>query len=214
MERWVAVGKFDTRTMPIGVRVVVDADISTEIDYSEFVQINTVPDAVEHTETYVTYVDNMPQEDNGFIPEEIPEIEESFIYDNSTQVVDEIQEIAQQEPVVKVDEVTEIENENISVFNGWNNNGQYTYYEGETYSVVINEEDVEDVIELPATDENKEDVQVTVMQNGTFLINDVMAVLDIEKDAAHKQCQRWLKHGFVERVKQGKYKKVVKEIMS
>ena len=173
MERWVAVGKFDTRTMPIGVRVVVDADISTEIDYSEFVQINTVPDAVEHTETYVTYVDNMPQEDNGFIPEEIPEIEESFIYDNSTQVVDEIQEIAQQEPVVKVDEVTEIENENISVFNGWNNNGQYTYYEGETYSVVINEEDVEDVIELPATDENKEDVQVTVMQNGTFLINDV-----------------------------------------
>ena len=57
MERWVAGGKFDTRTMPIGVRVVVDADISTEIDYSEFVQINTVPDAVEHTETYVTYVD-------------------------------------------------------------------------------------------------------------------------------------------------------------
>ncbi|WP_081778472.1 BT4734/BF3469 family protein [Xylanibacter brevis] len=48
----------------------------------------------------------------------------------------------------------------------------------------------------------------------TFLINDVMVVLDIEKDAAHKQCQRWLKHGFVERVKQGKYKKVVKEIMS
>ena len=47
----------------------------------------------------------------------------------------------------------------------------------------------------------------------TFLINDVMATLDIEKDAAHKQCQRWLKHGFVERVKQGKYKKLLKEIM-
>jgi hypothetical protein len=40
-----------------------------------------------------------------------------------------------------------------------------------------------------------------------------MAVLDIESDAANKQCQRWLKHGFVERVKQGKYKKVIKEIV-
>ena len=47
----------------------------------------------------------------------------------------------------------------------------------------------------------------------TFTKMEVMAVLDIESDAANKQCQRWLKHGFVERVKQGKYKKVIKEIM-
>ena len=47
----------------------------------------------------------------------------------------------------------------------------------------------------------------------TFCINDVMAVLDIEKNSANQQCNRWLKHGFVERVKQGKYKKLLKEIM-
>ena len=47
----------------------------------------------------------------------------------------------------------------------------------------------------------------------TFCINDVMAVLDIEKNSANQQCNRWLKHGFVERLKQGKYKKVIKEIV-
>ena len=47
----------------------------------------------------------------------------------------------------------------------------------------------------------------------TFCINDVMVVLDIEKNSANQQCNRWLKHGFVERVKQGKYKKVIKEIV-
>ena len=48
----------------------------------------------------------------------------------------------------------------------------------------------------------------------SFTTKDVMAVLDIERDAANKQCQRWLTHGFVERQKQGKYKKIIKEIMA
>ena len=47
----------------------------------------------------------------------------------------------------------------------------------------------------------------------TFGVKDVMAVLGIEKEAAAKQCQRWLTHGFVERLKQGKYKKVIREIV-
>ena len=47
----------------------------------------------------------------------------------------------------------------------------------------------------------------------TFTKQEVMAILDIEDVAAYKQCQRWMKHGFVERLKQGKYKKVIKEIM-
>ena len=47
----------------------------------------------------------------------------------------------------------------------------------------------------------------------TFTMKDVMAVLDIEDNPARQQCNRWLKHGFVERVKQGKYKKIFKEIM-
>ncbi len=46
----------------------------------------------------------------------------------------------------------------------------------------------------------------------TFSPKEVMAILDIERDAAHKQCQRWLVHGFVERLKQGKYKKIIKDI--
>ena len=47
----------------------------------------------------------------------------------------------------------------------------------------------------------------------TFTAKDVMAVLDIERNTASQQCNRWLMHGFVERIKQGKYKKVMKEIM-
>ena len=47
----------------------------------------------------------------------------------------------------------------------------------------------------------------------TFGVNEVMSILDLEKAAAHKQCQRWLTHGFVERVKQGKYKKIIKDLM-
>ena len=47
----------------------------------------------------------------------------------------------------------------------------------------------------------------------TFTTQDVMAVLDIENVAARKQCGRWQMHGFIERMKQGKYKKLIKEIM-
>ena len=47
----------------------------------------------------------------------------------------------------------------------------------------------------------------------TFTTKDVQQVLDLEQDAASKQCQRWVTHGFVERVKKGKYRKIMKEIM-
>ena len=47
----------------------------------------------------------------------------------------------------------------------------------------------------------------------TFTTKDVQQVLDLEMEAASKQCQRWVTHGFVERVKKGKYKKIIKEIM-
>ena len=46
-----------------------------------------------------------------------------------------------------------------------------------------------------------------------FTPKDVMRLLDIEQAAAQKQCQRWLMHGFVERPKMGRYKKVVREIV-
>ena len=47
----------------------------------------------------------------------------------------------------------------------------------------------------------------------TFTLKDVMGVLDIEDNAARKQCQRWVKHGFVERIRNGRYKKVIQEIV-
>ena len=46
----------------------------------------------------------------------------------------------------------------------------------------------------------------------TFTVKEVMTTLNIEIDAARKQCQRWVIHGFVERLKQGKYKKIIKDI--
>ena len=46
-----------------------------------------------------------------------------------------------------------------------------------------------------------------------FTAKEVMQILDIEQDAARQQCNRWLKHGFVERVKLGRYKKVIREII-
>ena len=48
----------------------------------------------------------------------------------------------------------------------------------------------------------------------TFGVKDVMATLDIEDGPARQQCKRWVMHGFVERLKQGKYKKIIKEIMA
>ena len=47
----------------------------------------------------------------------------------------------------------------------------------------------------------------------TFTPKDVKNLLDIEENAARQQCNRWITHGFIERIKQGKYKKVFKEIM-
>ena len=47
----------------------------------------------------------------------------------------------------------------------------------------------------------------------TFTTKDVQQELDLEMEAASKQCQRWVTHGFVERVKKGKYKKIIKEII-
>jgi predicted transcriptional regulator of viral defense system len=46
-----------------------------------------------------------------------------------------------------------------------------------------------------------------------FGVKDVMNILDVESNPANQQCNRWLKHGFVERIKQGKYKKIFKEIV-
>ena len=47
----------------------------------------------------------------------------------------------------------------------------------------------------------------------TFGVKEVMATLDIEDGPARQQCKRWVMHGFVERLKQGKYKKIIKDIM-
>ena len=47
-----------------------------------------------------------------------------------------------------------------------------------------------------------------------FTAKDVMQVLDIENNPANQQCKRWVMHGFVERIKQGKYKKIIKDLMA
>ena len=48
----------------------------------------------------------------------------------------------------------------------------------------------------------------------TFGVKDVMSMLDIEDNPARQQCNRWMTHGFIERIKQGKYRKIMKEIMA
>jgi len=48
----------------------------------------------------------------------------------------------------------------------------------------------------------------------TFGVKDVMQVLGIDENPARQQCKRWVTHGFVERLKQGRYRKVIKEIMA
>ena len=47
----------------------------------------------------------------------------------------------------------------------------------------------------------------------TFTVKDVMNVLGIDDNPARQQCNRWAKHGFIERIKQGRYRKIMKEIM-
>ena len=38
-------------------------------------------------------------------------------------------------------------------------------------------------------------------------------LLDIEDNPARQQCNRWMTHGFIERIKQGKYRKIIKDLM-
>ena len=47
----------------------------------------------------------------------------------------------------------------------------------------------------------------------TFSVKDVVELQSLEDDSARQQCQRWVKHGFIERIKQGKYKKIIKDLM-
>jgi hypothetical protein len=61
---------------------------------------------------------------------------------------------------------------------------------------------------------NSKNVEAYRQLPETFSTKDVMDVLDLEREAARKQCQRWQIHGFIERQKQGKYKKIIKEIMA
>ncbi len=46
-----------------------------------------------------------------------------------------------------------------------------------------------------------------------FTSGDVMRELGIERDAAYQQCQRWEKHGFIEKVKKGRFRKIVQDII-
>lgn len=47
----------------------------------------------------------------------------------------------------------------------------------------------------------------------TFTTKDVMARLGLEGNTARQQCNRWLTHGFIERVKQGRYRKIITTIV-
>jgi len=47
----------------------------------------------------------------------------------------------------------------------------------------------------------------------TFGVKDVIEALDLEDNPARQQCKRWVMHGFVERIKQGKYRKIIKDLM-
>ena len=47
----------------------------------------------------------------------------------------------------------------------------------------------------------------------TFTTKEVMEMLDLENNPARQQCKRWIMHGFVERLKQGKYRKIIKDLM-
>lgn len=47
----------------------------------------------------------------------------------------------------------------------------------------------------------------------TFTAKDVQQILQLDCKPAYQQCQRWLTHGFIERVKQGRYRKVITTIV-
>ena len=171
MDRWVAVGKFDTRTMPIGVRVVVDSDISSDIDYSEFAGNYQVPQAVEETVEYVAQLEAMPAQDDEFVPAEPAQVAESFVYETVQEAVEEIQEVAQEPVAVTIDRSVPLLNNYDFNYNGYAG-GEYYYYEVVASSVDIQEESVEDVIEMTPTDENAQTVMIYVNEDGSFVVTD------------------------------------------
>ena len=60
---------------------------------------------------------------------------------------------------------------------------------------------------------NTKNAEAYKVLHETFCAKDVAELLSLEVDAARQQCQRWVKHGFIERIKQGKYKKIIKDLM-
>ena len=177
LDRWVGVGRFDTQSMPIGVRVTVDADISTDIDYSEFEQITEqITAAVTEQQDYAESYQNFPETDNSYvvtpdIPEQIPET----IADVQITVgFDQVEECAQEETVVTVEYDTDQQSQQpqtVTVdFADWNCNN-YQFYqvpaqgiETVTYTA--------DTIEWSTDQPNGEPVQVYYSEDGSFVVFD------------------------------------------
>jgi len=60
---------------------------------------------------------------------------------------------------------------------------------------------------------NTKNAEAYKVLHETFSVKDVVELLSLEDDSARQQCQRWVKHGFIERIKQGKYRKIIKDLM-
>ncbi|MCR5680415.1 MAG: chitobiase/beta-hexosaminidase C-terminal domain-containing protein [Prevotella sp.] len=64
LDRWVAHSKFDTQTMPIGVRVEVEANVSEEVDDEDLTQHTNYWNSIINSRSAVKA--NAPEEDNTF----------------------------------------------------------------------------------------------------------------------------------------------------
>lgn len=88
LDRWVAHSTFDSQHMPIGVRVNVDADISTSIDFNDVADNEEkVPDAIEEILAYDEEVNSLPQ-----IPDD-DEPEIALADDNYNDITDVVVDV-------------------------------------------------------------------------------------------------------------------------
>ena len=171
LDRWVAHGKFDMQSIPIGVRVAVDADLSTEIDFAEVDDSHSLihQEVVERND-YTTTVTSMPEVDNSYKDDDIKtEPEESFNTEVAQQQVENIEVVAVQEPVVVMDvtENTAATQQYTIKFNGADNEG-YEFFATDNLQQVDMNQYANDTIVMPTTQQG-DTVKVYIGDEGNFV---------------------------------------------
>lgn len=170
LDRWVATGYFYQARMPIGVRVSVDADLSVDLDFSEYEQAEElISQNVIKQQEIEDQFDDIEDSQDTYVPEETESERDPADCEEDIQ---DIEEAANEEPVIEIEENTWASN-NIPVgqFPYVNNNGNYVAVavsQDMPWSNVSSQDMETDTI--PTNDPDGQNVYVATAADGSIAI--------------------------------------------